>query len=68
MTKLDPARDPPRYIKLNERDNVAIVVNDFGLAAGSVFPDGLTLKAFVPQGHKTALVEIAEGGAIRRYG
>lgn len=24
--------EQPRYIKLNERDNVAIVVNDFGLA------------------------------------
>ena len=28
------AKEQPRYIKLNERDNVAIVVNDFGLAAG----------------------------------
>jgi len=68
MAKLDPARDPPRYIKLHERDNVAIVVNDFGLPAGSRFADGLELAAFVPQGHKTALVEIAEGEAIRRYG
>ena len=24
----------PRYIKLNARDNVAIIVNDFGLPAG----------------------------------
>ena len=59
---------PPRYIKLNPRDNVAIVVNDLGLPAGSRFPDGLTLKDFVPQGHKTALAAIAEGEAIRRYG
>ena len=29
------AKELPRYIKLNERDNVAIVVNDFGLPAGS---------------------------------
>ena len=27
------AREQPRYIKLNDRDNVAIVVNDFGLAS-----------------------------------
>jgi galactarate dehydratase len=60
--------DQPRYIKLNARDNVAIVVNDFGLPAGTRFPCGLTLRAFVPQGHKTALVDIAEGAPILRYG
>ena len=54
-------KEQPRYIKLNARDNVAIVVNDFGLPAGTRFPCGLTLRAFVPQGHKTALVDIAEG-------
>src|SRR3954466_7153983 len=62
------AKEQPRYIKLNERDNVAIVVNDFGLPAGSRFASGLTLRAFVPQGHKTALVDIAEGAPIVRYG
>jgi len=68
MATFDPAKDPPRCIKLHPRDNVAIVVNDFGLPAGARFADGLELKAFVPQGHKTALAEIAEGEAIRRYG
>ena len=34
------AKEQPRYIKLNERDNVAIVVNDFGLPAGSPLPMG----------------------------
>lgn len=58
----------PRYIKLNPRDNVAIVVNDFGLPAGSRFACGLELKAFVPQGHKTALVDIEQGAPILRYG
>jgi galactarate dehydratase len=62
------AAEQPRYIKLNERDNVAIVVNDFGLPAGSRFACGLELKSFVPQGHKTALVDIAEGAPILRYG
>jgi galactarate dehydratase len=62
------AKEQPRYIKLNERDNVAIVVNDFGLPAGSRFACGLTLRAFVPQGHKTALADIAEGAPIVRYG
>ena len=57
------AKEQPRYIKLNARDNVAIVVNDFGLPAGSRFACGLTLRAFVPQGHKTALVDIAQDAA-----
>ncbi|KJC61589.1 galactarate dehydrogenase [Bradyrhizobium sp. LTSPM299] len=62
------AKEQPRYIKLNARDNVAIVVNDFGLPAGSRFACGLTLRAFVPQGHKTALEDIAEDAPIIRYG
>jgi galactarate dehydratase len=57
-----------RYIRLNPRDNVAIVVNDFGLQAGTVFPCGLILKSYVPQGHKTALSDIGKGEAILRYG
>src|SRR5579863_1682462 len=68
MGKRELVTEQPRYIKLNERDNVAIVVNDFGLPAGSRFPCGLELRAFVPQGHKTALVDIAEGAPILRYG
>src|SRR6201996_5997651 len=68
MGKREIVTEQPRYIKLNERDNVAIVVNDFGLPAGSRFACGLELRAFVPQGHKTALVDIAEGAPILRYG
>src|ERR1700744_2300040 len=68
MGKRETIIEQPRYIKLHERDNVAIVVNDFGLPAGSRFPCGLELRAFVPQGHKTALTDIAEGAVITRYG
>ncbi len=58
----------PRTIRMSPDDNVAIVVNDFGLPAGTVFPDGLQLLDRVPQGHKVALVDIPQGGAIIRYG
>jgi galactarate dehydratase len=68
MGKREVVTDEPRYIKLNARDNVAIVVNDFGLPAGTRFPCGLELRAFVPQGHKTALTDIEEGAEIVRYG
>ena len=57
----------PRYIRLDANDNVAIVVNDFGLPAKTRFPCGLELRNFVPQGHKVALADIAEGAPIRRY-
>ncbi|RZU01068.1 galactarate dehydratase [Rivibacter subsaxonicus] len=58
---------PPLYIRMNERDNVAIVANDGGLPAGTVFADGLRLVEKVPQGHKVALVDLAAGEAVRRY-
>lgn len=52
---------------MHEADNVAIVVNDGGLPAGTVMPDGLTLVDRVPQGHKVALRAIAKDEAVRRY-
>jgi len=55
------------YIRMHDNDNVAIVVNDGGLPTGTQFADGLTLLEGVPQGHKVALVDIAQGGAIIRY-
>jgi galactarate dehydratase len=60
--------DAPLYIKVHDSDNVAIVVNTLGLPAGTAFPDGLVLGEFVPQGHKVALSDLAEGDEILRYG
>ena len=57
----------PISIQMHARDNVAIVANDGGLPAGTVFPSGLTLREKVPQAHKVALVDIPEGGEVRRY-
>ncbi len=57
----------PLVIRMDERDNVAIVANDGGLEAGTVLPDGLVLRDRVPQGHKVALCDLAEGGEVRRY-
>src|ERR1700756_5878671 len=58
----------PRIVKLNPQDNVAIVANAGGLAAGAVLPEGLTLLERVPQGHKVALEDIPAGEPILRYG
>ena len=61
-------QDSPRYIRLHAEDNVAVVVNDGGVAAGAQFADGLVTVEAVPQSHKVALTDIGEGQAIRRYG
>ena len=57
----------PLCIRMDARDNVAIVANDGGLPAGTVFADGLVLVERVPQGHKVALADIAAGDPVRRY-
>jgi galactarate dehydratase len=58
---------PPLYIRIHAADNVAIVANDGGLKTGAAFADGLVLVDNVPQGHKVALADLAEGDAIVRY-
>ncbi|MET1078018.1 MAG: galactarate dehydratase [Pseudomonas sp.] len=60
--------DSPRYVRLHADDNVVVVVNDQGVAAGSRFPDGLQVLEGVPQSHKVALVDIAQGAPVLRYG
>ncbi|MBT9597427.1 MAG: galactarate dehydratase [Vitreoscilla sp.] len=58
----------PLTIRMHERDNVAIVANDGGLASGTALPAGPVLVDRVPQGHKVALVAIAAGAPVLRYG
>jgi len=62
------AARPPHTIRMADGDNVAIVANEGGLAAGSVLADGLVLAERVPQGHKVALAAIAAGAPVVRYG
>ncbi|HZH62724.1 MAG TPA: UxaA family hydrolase, partial [Metabacillus sp.] len=65
---LKETKEIPLYIKVNSQDNVAIIVNSGGLKEGTVFPCGLSLEEYVPQGHKVTLTDLAEGEAIVRYG
>ena len=58
----------PLTIQMNTRDNVAIVANNGGLSSGTELPSGLILRDQVPQGHKVALTDIPEDGAVMRYG
>jgi galactarate dehydratase len=68
----DPATGPmsarPRTIVMADGDNVAIVANEGGLAAGAVLESGVVLVERVPQGHKVALEPIAAGAPVVRYG
>jgi galactarate dehydratase len=57
----------PLYITMHSSDNVAIIANVGGLPAGTSFGSGLVLLEKVPQGHKVALVDIPQGGAVTRY-
>ncbi|CAN5209950.1 galactarate dehydratase [soil metagenome] len=57
----------PLTIAMHPADNVAIVANDGGLAAGTVLASGLVLRERVPQGHKVSLVDLAAGDEVRRY-
>ncbi|MBK7548661.1 MAG: galactarate dehydratase [Rhodoferax sp.] len=63
-----PASQLPLTIRMHERDNVAIMANDGGLAAGTALPGGLVLVDRVPQGHKVALVDLAANTPVLRYG
>ncbi len=68
LTAMDEPVRTPLYIRMHEADNVAIVANDGGLPEGTVFPCGLRLREKVPQAHKVALADLAEGDAVLRYG
>ena len=57
----------PLSIRMHPSDNVAIVANDGGLPAGTLFPGGLLLRDKVPQGHKVALLDLPKGTAVLRY-
>jgi galactarate dehydratase len=58
----------PRSIRVDARDNVAIVVNAGGLPAGSRLEDGTVLRCAVPPAHKVALTDIDDGAPVIRYG
>ena len=56
---------PPRTLKLNAADNVAVAVDpiDAGVSAA-----GVTALKRIPRGHKIALVPIAKDEPIRKFG
>lgn len=58
----------PRTVRIDPRDNVAIVVNTGGLPTGTALSNGLVLRESIPAAHKIALADLPKGSPIRRYG
>jgi len=56
------------YIRVNPRDNVAILVHPEGAAPGALLPDGLVARERIPQSHKVALHNLEPGEPVLRYG
>ena len=61
-------RSRPLCIRVHAQDNVAIVVNQGGLPAGTQLDNGPALLDAIPEAHKVALYAIAKGAPIVRYG
>lgn len=59
-------------VRIHPEDNVAVIVNDGGLSAGTLldtdFGANLKLTEDIPQAHKVALQNITKGAPVRRYG
>lgn len=53
MSAIKEQVSKPLFIKVHDRDNVAIIVNDNGLPAGTQFANGLKLVEHIPQGIKS---------------
>ncbi|MGP9500456.1 MULTISPECIES: galactarate dehydratase [unclassified Halomonas] len=56
-----------RVIKVHPNDNVAIVIEQGGLAEGESISEGCTTLMPIPQGHKVALTAIAQDSPVIRY-
>lgn len=63
---MSTVKEMPRSLVLNSADTVGVAL--VNLEAGSQADQGTTLTRRIPKGHKFALVDIAPGGAIVKFG
>jgi galactarate dehydratase len=56
------------YIRVNGRDNVAIIVSPEGVSPRAELAEGLTAREAIPQSHKIALSDMDIGDPVIRYG
>jgi galactarate dehydratase len=59
---------PPLFITVHDFDNVGIIVDPEGAAAGRIDPSGIIVEERIPQSHKIALCSIEAGQPVLRYG
>lgn len=59
---------PLPYIRVHGRDNVAIIPDPEGVAAGVVYPSGLKTSETIPQSQKIVLRDCGPGDPVIRYG
>ncbi len=55
-------------VKIDDRDNVAIIVNADGVKPGAELAGGLRALDAIPQAHKIALCDLETGEPVLRYG
>jgi galactarate dehydratase len=65
---MQASHQSPLYVQVHPSDNVAIIVNEGGLPAGTRFYSGLILTEPIPEAHKVALSDISRGDRVIRYG
>lgn len=58
----------PLFVQVHGNDNVAIIVNPEGVAAGARFSGGLEAREPIPQSHKITLAALPAGAPVIRYG
>jgi galactarate dehydratase len=73
MAKKEPVREDrevpgPKSICVDAKDNVAVIIQEDGLAAGEHLDDGTTLLEFIPAAHKVTITDLPEGAPVIRYG
>jgi galactarate dehydratase len=58
----------PICVRVDPRDNVAIIADPEGVQAGAEFPSGQRSRERIPQSHKMALRDLEPGEPVIRYG
>jgi altronate hydrolase len=56
----------PSVLKLHPQDNLAVAMRSLG--PGEPALQGVATRDAIPRGHKVAIVDIAEGGPVRKLG
>ncbi|HLK62939.1 MAG TPA: galactarate dehydratase [Bryobacteraceae bacterium] len=60
--------EAPSYIRVHDRDNVAILVDPEGAAPGATLQGGILARERIPQSHKIAIRDLDKGEPVLRYG